>query len=413
MSKLAPGDPNLNAAGGRAPADTAYSRIAQDCWSAPASWSSNSSLTNDSNGATCNKEMAALGFPAIDMSKLFSGPDSTTPITADTQANPAPDSKSQTSASDTQTGSKPDSTPASTDAQSGAKSDSQTAGTGDAQPNQSPDQKASGADASSNPAPDAKLSDAAPLTPANPAPDANTAKAVDAPTSSGPAAASKAANRVAANSSPVPASNGTSNDPNLASSDTKTTPEGGLSNNENHQSTAHKSYAQLEAEATEFLVNPPPAEWEHDASGRLTSAGYRVSAAYDADGHLQKATLDDTTYERKGNDVEKTQKDDYGIRHTSTIHNVSKFDLTEKDNNFHGEYKSVDIDVQGKNAQDFVGATVWESKEHRDNTRHDLQREQAKLDADYEKRVKQSAMMPWDIDASHSSSSSGVALSSK
>jgi hypothetical protein len=132
-------------------------------------------------------------------------------------------------------------------------------------------------------------------------------------------------------------------------------------------------------------ANPSPETWKYDSKGHLLSAGNRVSAEYDAQGNLKKATIDGSTFERTGDTVSETTVGSDGKSHTWKMDGITKFDLTTKDGDFEGKFKNVDLEALTKNGSGWLeGASVWESAENRANFVKDQERwqkEQAEREA--------------------------------
>lgn len=107
--------------------------------------------------------------------------------------------------------------------------------------------------------------------------------------------------------------------------------------------------------------NPLPETWKYDDKGNLLQAGDRVKASYDQQGNLQKVQIDDTTFERKGNDVVETYKGNDGEMHTHVNKDASSFSLTTEERDYKGAYKSVIVQAGRGHTLD---SKVWESPEH-------------------------------------------------
>jgi hypothetical protein len=115
----------------------------------------------------------------------------------------------------------------------------------------------------------------------------------------------------------------------------------------------------------EFYHNPPPAAWQYDSRGNLLEAGDRVKATYDQNGQLQKAQIDGNTYEKVGDSVVETYLGNDGKPHTYTIQGIGDFRLSTVDGNFHGAYKSVDLEAKTANGGGIAEiAKIWESPAH-------------------------------------------------
>lgn len=107
--------------------------------------------------------------------------------------------------------------------------------------------------------------------------------------------------------------------------------------------------------------NPAPETWKYDDKGNLLQAGDRVKASYDQQGNLQKVQIDDTTFERKGNNVVETYKGNDGQMHTHVNKDASSFALTTEERDYKGAYKSVIVQAGRGHTLD---SKVWESPEH-------------------------------------------------
>lgn len=112
---------------------------------------------------------------------------------------------------------------------------------------------------------------------------------------------------------------------------------------------------------TQFDKNPSPETWKYDDKGNLLQAGDRVKASYDQQGNLQKVQIDDTTFERKGNNVVETYKGNDGQMHTHVNKDASSFSLTTEERDYKGAYKSVIVQAGRGHTLD---SKVWESPEH-------------------------------------------------
>ncbi len=114
------------------------------------------------------------------------------------------------------------------------------------------------------------------------------------------------------------------------------------------------------AQATD-AKNPSPETWKYDDKGNLLQAGDRVKASYDQQGNLKKVQVDDSTFERKGNDVVETYKAGDGEMRTHVNKDVASFKMRTEDADYKGAYKNVIVEAGGGHT---LSSKVWESAEH-------------------------------------------------